>query len=61
MNKTGYIESYIHDQGGGFSWCSLCDTQLDLVELSNLKYVCPGCGCNLEFGKISINQGGSDF
>jgi hypothetical protein len=55
---VAYIESYVHDQGGGNSWCSNCQTA---IKLSDIPKHCPNCGRKLIFGKASLNQGGSDF
>ena len=63
--KTATIDTHIFDRGG-FSWCSECHHDINLDKLELLRNVendiiCPGCGVVLEFGEISLSNGGSDF
>lgn len=50
------IESHIMDTGGGFSWCSKCQADIQLTDES-----CPECKSRLVAGGYTVNQGGSDF
>ena len=56
-----FIESHVHDQGGGASWCSACNGEIDIFKIADFGYICPGCGSKLQFGKTTIQHGGSDF
>jgi hypothetical protein len=57
------IESIIDDQGGGMSYCSACDTKINLDNILETM-ICPNpkCAMPLKFAKEPyINRGGQDY
>jgi len=55
------LETAIHDQGGGWSYCSSCRTNIDLEKLKAMRCPNPKCNKPLIWGETHLNSGGSDF
>jgi hypothetical protein len=55
------LETAIHDQGGGWSYCNSCRTNIDLEKLKMMHCPNPKCNKPLIWGETHLNSGGSDF